>query len=90
MQRATTRYTRASWYNVAYAVNMVSTTIIGVTEEQYLTVRVIARRLAVHEATVRRWLEAGELRGYRLPGGWRVSEKSLQEFLEKRRERAEE
>jgi excisionase family DNA binding protein len=53
-------------------------------EERYYSVNELAERLRVHPATVRRWLLSGELRGVRLPGGWRVSEEAVREFLEER------
>jgi excisionase family DNA binding protein len=55
-------------------------------EERYFSTREIAAVLKVHEATVRRWIEAGMLRGVRLPGGWRVTERELTAFLERRRQ----
>ena len=57
-------------------------------EERYYTVPEIANRLRVHQDTVRAWLQAGDLKGIRLAGrraGWRISERDLREFLEKRR-----
>jgi excisionase family DNA binding protein len=50
-------------------------------EQRYYSTREIADVLKVHEATVRRWLEAGRLRGVRLPGGWRVTQRELDRFL---------
>lgn len=56
--------------------------------ETLLTVQQVAERLQVHPDSVRRWIEAGLLAAYRLPGrraGWRIEETAVQEFLEKRR-----
>jgi len=56
--------------------------------ETFLTVQQVAERLQVHPDSVRRWIEAGLLKGYRLPGrraGWRITEDALQGFLDKRR-----
>jgi excisionase family DNA binding protein len=52
-------------------------------EERYYTTRQVAERLGVHEATVRRWLEEGRLRGVKLPGGrsWRITETELNRAL---------
>ena len=56
-------------------------------QERMLGVRDITERLGVHENTVLRWLQRGELRGYRLGGrraGWRVKESDLERFIEQR------
>src|SRR5262245_10339756 len=55
-------------------------------DEQWLTVQKIAKRLDVHEQTVRRWLRAGELRGVLLgdKAGYRVREEDFQAFLRSR------
>ena len=44
----------------------------------------VCRLLSVHERTVRRWIRGGDLRAYRLPGGWRVAEADLRHFLDRR------
>lgn len=52
--------------------------------ETQLTVREVAERLRTHEETVRRWLKAGRLKGYRPGGdktGWRIRESALEEFI---------
>ena len=57
------------------------------TDERMLTVREITQRLGVHENTVLRWLQKGELRGYRFGGrrsGWKVRESDLLRFVESR------
>jgi excisionase family DNA binding protein len=60
----------------------------GAGMEPMLTVDQVAERLQVNEYTVRRWLRAGELEGVAFGGrtGWRVKEKDLQAFLERRRQ----
>ena len=44
----------------------------------------VCRLLSVHERTVRRWIRSGTLRAVRLPGGWRVAEADLRQFLDRR------
>jgi excisionase family DNA binding protein len=63
----------------------------GADMEQMLTVDQVAERLQVNEYTVRRWLRAGELEGVPFGGrtGWRVKEKDLQAFLNRRRDQGE-
>lgn len=50
-----------------------------------LTVAMVADRLAVSPKTVRRWVEAGELRSHRLGRAVRIGEADLQQFLEENR-----
>ena len=51
-------------------------------EERYYTPKEIATVLKVSESTVRRWLDNGQINGFRLPGrGWRVSQTALDEFF---------
>lgn len=49
----------------------------------YLTVKEVAERLRVSERSVRRWLESGDLRGFRFGdrAGWRVREEDLDAFV---------
>lgn len=56
-------------------------------EERVLTVNQVAERLQVNTQTVRRWLREGELVGIPIGGrtGWRVEERELQAFLDRRR-----
>ena len=44
------------------------------------SVRQVAARYGVSAKTVRRWLREGKVEAVRLPGGWRVDERSLQVF----------
>ena len=53
-------------------------------EQRLLTVREVAERIRSSPETVRRWLRAGKLRGFRLGGtklGYRVPEGELERFL---------
>lgn len=52
-----------------------------------LKVAQVAERLQVHADTVKRWLRAGDLKGFRLGGnraGWRVRESELERFVKRR------
>lgn len=49
---------------------------------EFYTPAQIAKMLHVNEITVRRWLRAGKLEGYRLGERlWRVSSTQIEEFL---------
>ena len=55
--------------------------------ERLLTVQEVAARLRVDPETVRRWLRANWLAGFRPGGdkaGWRVTDRALREFVENR------
>ena len=57
------------------------------TDDRFLTVADVARRLATTDETIRRWLRAGRLRGVRLGArraGWRISEADFAAFLRDR------
>lgn len=60
-------------------------------EERVLTVNQVAERLQVNEQTVRRWLREGEMVGTPIGGrtGWRIPEREVQAFLDRRRLEAE-
>ncbi len=49
-----------------------------------LSVQDVAKRLDVHDQTVRRWLKSGQLKGMPFGGrtGWRIEEEDLREFIE--------
>lgn len=51
-----------------------------------LTGAMVADRLTVSQKTVRRWIDAGELRIHRLGRSVRISEADLREFLEEKRQ----
>ncbi len=54
---------------------------------ELLTVNEVAERLKVKPLTVRRWINAGQLKAYSLGdrAGWRISEQDLAIFLAERR-----
>ncbi len=49
--------------------------------DQYQTVRDVADRLRVAEATVRHWIKVGELRAIDIGKGWRIADTDLLQFL---------
>ena len=51
--------------------------------EQYQTVKDVAERLKVAEATVRHWIKLGELRAIDIGKGWRIADADLELFLER-------
>ncbi len=53
-------------------------------DEELLTVAEVARRLKVHQETVRRWLRVGQLRGIKLSdqAGYRVRPSELERMLQ--------
>lgn len=51
-------------------------------QEQYQTVKELADRLRVAEATVRRWIRSGALRAIDIGKGWRISASDLDQFLQ--------
>lgn len=50
-------------------------------QDQYQTVREVADRLKVAEATVRHWIKEGQLRGIDIGKGWRIADTDLADFL---------
>lgn len=52
--------------------------------DRYQTVRELAERLEVAEATVRQWIRSGELRAIDIGKGWRISDSDLERFLKDR------
>ena len=50
--------------------------------DQYQTVKEVADRLKVSEATVRGWIRHGELRAIDIGKGWRIADSDLGIFLE--------
>lgn len=50
-------------------------------QDQYQTVKDVAARLRVAEATVRHWIKAGELRAIDIGKGWRIADADLEWFL---------
>jgi excisionase family DNA binding protein len=49
--------------------------------DQYQTVKELAERLKIAEATVRQWIKAGELRAIDIGKGWRIADSDLETFL---------
>ncbi len=52
--------------------------------QAWLTPQEVADELRVNYITVLRWLNAGELRGYRLGTQWRIKREDLEAWLENR------
>lgn len=50
-------------------------------QDQYQTVREVADRLKVAEATVRHWIKEGQLRAIDIGKGWRIADTDLADFL---------
>lgn len=53
------------------------------TRDQYQTVRELAERLKVSEATVRLWIRNGELRAIDIGKGWRIADSDFDAFLDR-------
>jgi excisionase family DNA binding protein len=53
-------------------------------EETYFTPQEIATKLKVSDASILRWIREGQMQATRLPGGWRITETALNEFLASR------
>ena len=49
--------------------------------DRYQTVKDVAERLKVAEATVRHWIRLGELRAVNIGKGWRIADADLKRFL---------
>lgn len=49
--------------------------------DAYQTVKEVADRLKVNEATVRQWIRDGELRAIDIGKGWRIADSDLEAFL---------
>jgi len=51
--------------------------------KEIMTTEETAEVLGVHIATVRRWLNSGELSGSNTPAGWRITRENVQSWLDK-------
>jgi excisionase family DNA binding protein len=49
--------------------------------DAYQTVKEVADRLKVNEATVRQWIRDGDLRAIDIGKGWRIADSDLDAFL---------
>lgn len=49
--------------------------------DTYQTVKELADRLKVNEATVRQWIREGNLRAIDIGKGWRIADSDLEAFL---------
>lgn len=49
--------------------------------DKIYTVKQVAEYMTVHQGTVRRWLESGLLKGFKVNGQWRVNETDLKRFM---------
>ncbi|KQB13930.1 helix-turn-helix domain-containing protein [Rhodobacter capsulatus] len=49
--------------------------------DQYQTIKEVADRLKVAEATVRHWVKEGQLRAIDIGKGWRIADSDLADFL---------
>ncbi len=58
------------------------------TRDQYQTVREVAERLKISEATVRLWIRSGELRAIDIGKGWRIADSDFDAFLNNHATRA--
>lgn len=50
-------------------------------QDQYQTVKDVAKRLTVAEVAVRHWIKLGQLRAIDIGKGWRIANADLNEFL---------
>lgn len=49
--------------------------------DHYQTVKEVAERLQISEATVRGWIKDGALRAIEIGKGWRIADSDLEAFL---------
>jgi excisionase family DNA binding protein len=52
-----------------------------VTSEKAVSVKEAARRLGVSETTIRRMIEGGEIRAFRVLGQWRIRENEIERIM---------
>ena len=53
-------------------------------QQRYLTVEESAKEFQVSEATIRRWIKAGDLRAAKIGKSWRIKREDLDAFYEKK------
>jgi excisionase family DNA binding protein len=58
-------------------------------DERYLTLPELAERLKVSRRTVYRWIKDEDLNAYKFANEYRITERDLKDFLERRRTRRE-
>lgn len=58
-------------------------------EEKYYTVTEIAKKYAVSNTAVTKWIREGKLKAVRLGNVWRIPESALKEFLKQNTSREE-
>jgi excisionase family DNA binding protein len=58
-------------------------------DERYLTLREVAERLKVSRRTVYRWIKDEDLNAYKIANEYRITERDVKDFLERRRTRPE-
>lgn len=60
---------------------------------EFYTLKEVAQYLRVHTRTILRWLEKGELQGYKLGIGktslWRISKTEVEQFLKRTVEKSD-
>ena len=52
----------------------------------FYTINDVAELFKVHVSTVKRWLKAEKLEGFKLGNEWRFTEKDIEKFVKERRE----
>ena len=58
-------------------------------DERYVTLPEVAERLKVSRRTVYRWIKDGDLNAYKFANEYRITERDIKDFLERRRTRPE-
>lgn len=56
-------------------------------DEEYLTLKQVARQLQVDDKTVRRYIKAGKIPAIEIGGRYRIAPADLRVFLESRRKK---
>jgi excisionase family DNA binding protein len=58
-------------------------------DERYLTLPEVAERLKVSRRTVYRWIKDQDLNAFKFANEYRITERDIEDFLERRRTRPE-